>query len=176
MVLRLSNLMAGFSPRTSGFTPSAVHARFAVERLFNGFLSDDFRFSSSVIIPTVFHIHSCVVRRMDNVATRSCTSRTLLNHCRELKQYRQCTYHVKPRGLRLTIVAVWVCTLVIQHAILMRHTVLSSMTSLAPPYFITLSHKRYDFLDKIIAHKMCVLIFFASFSENFLILKNWERY
>jgi len=65
-VLQLRNLMAGFSPRMSEFTPSAVHASFAVESVFNGFLSEDFRCSSSVTIPPVFHIHSCVVRRMDN--------------------------------------------------------------------------------------------------------------
>ena len=150
-MLQFRNLMACFSPRISGFTPSAVHARFAVEKLFNGFLSEDFRISSSALISPAFHIYSCVVRRMDNGATRSCISRTLLNHCRELKQFRKRTYHVILRCLRLTIVAVWVCilALVIQHAMCMRRTILSSMICLAPPYFIMLPHKRYDFRKKL---------------------------
>jgi len=33
IVLHRRNLMVGFSPRISGFTPSAVHASFAVERM-----------------------------------------------------------------------------------------------------------------------------------------------
>ena len=38
--------------------------------------------------------------------------------------------------------------LVIQHAQYMRRIVLSSVTSLAPPYFSTLCHKRHDFREK----------------------------
>jgi hypothetical protein len=36
-------------------------------------------------------------------------------------------------------------TLVIQHAERMNHIILSSVAYLAPPYFSTVSHKRYDF-------------------------------
>jgi hypothetical protein len=42
----------------------------------------------------------------------------------------------------------------IQHATLMRHTVLLYVTCLAPPYFLT----PHDFRKKVIELKMCVLI------------------
>jgi hypothetical protein len=51
--------------------------------------------------------------------------------------------------------------LLIQHATLMHHIVLSFVVSLAPPYFLTLSHKRHDFFKRVIEHKIGVLIFSA---------------
>jgi hypothetical protein len=53
--------------------------------------------------------------------------------------------------------------LVIQHAKRMRRIILSSVGCLTLPYFSTLSHKRHDFREKIIEHKMCVLIFCTTF-------------
>jgi len=47
-----------------------------------------------------------------------------------------------------------VCIL-IQHAMRMSRTILSSVVSLALLYFPTLSHKQYDFLKKVIERKMC---------------------
>jgi len=44
--------------------------------------------------------------------------------------------------------------------------ILSSGACLARQHFTTLSHEWYDFLDKIIAHKMCVFIFSARFLKK----------
>ena len=49
--------------------------------------------------------------------------------------------------------------LIVRHATRMRHMPLSFVTSLAPSYFSTLSHKRHDFRKSVTEHKMCVLIF-----------------
>ena len=61
--------------------------------------------------------------------------------------------------------------LLIQHATRMRHIVTSFVTSLTFPHFSTLCHKRHDFWEKGIEHKMCVLIFSTTFSRTFLILR-----
>ena len=49
--------------------------------------------------------------------------------------------------------------LLIQHVTRMCHIGMSFVVPLAPPYFLTLSHKRHDFRKKVTEHKMCVLIF-----------------
>ena len=54
--------------------------------------------------------------------------------------------------------------LVIQHAKRMRRIMLSG-ASVAVPYFST-SHKRHDFREKVIGHKMSVLIFSTIFVRN----------
>jgi hypothetical protein len=53
----------------------------------------------------------------------------------------------------------------IQHAKRMRRVILSSVASLAPPHFSTLSHKGHDFffLEKVTENKVRVLIFFTTF-------------
>jgi hypothetical protein len=53
--------------------------------------------------------------------------------------------------------------LVIQHAKRMSRIILSSVVCLAVPYFSTLSHKRYDFREKVIEHQKRVLIFSTTF-------------
>ena len=63
-------------------------------------------------------------------------------------------------------------TLVIQHAKRMLRIIQPSLTSLAPPYFFTLSHKRQDFGKKFIANKMRVLSFSTSFTRNISHFKN----
>jgi hypothetical protein len=45
----------------------------------------------------------------------------------------------------------------------MRHIILSCVACLRIPYFSILSHKRHDFREKIIQHKIRVLIFSTTF-------------
>jgi hypothetical protein len=69
--------------------------------------------------------------------------------------------------------------LLIQHATLMRHVVMSFAAPRRPPHFSTLSHKRYDFRKKIIEHtsKMRVFIFCTTFVQNISrSKKNLARY
>ena len=60
--------------------------------------------------------------------------------------------------------------LVIQHAKRVRRIVSSSVAFAGLQYFSTLSDKRRDFLEQVMEHKMCVLIFSTNLSETFLIL------
>jgi hypothetical protein len=63
----------------------------------------------------------------------------------------------------------------IQHAKGMHRITLSPVDCPALPYFSTLSHKRHDFMKKVIEHKMCVLILSTILSKTFLILRRNER-
>ena len=53
--------------------------------------------------------------------------------------------------------------LAIQHAKRMRRIILSLVHRPALQYFSTFYHKRYDFREKVIEHKTCVLIFSTTF-------------
>jgi len=65
--------------------------------------------------------------------------------------------------------------LVIRHAKRMRRIILPSVDCPAVPFFSTLSHKRYDFREKVTEHKMCVLILSIISSETFLVLRRIRR-
>jgi hypothetical protein len=56
--------------------------------------------------------------------------------------------------------------LAIHHAKRMRRIILSPAACLALPYFSPLSHKRQDFREKVIEHKMSVLGFSTTFVRN----------
>jgi hypothetical protein len=56
--------------------------------------------------------------------------------------------------------------LLTQHAKHMRGIILSSVVSLAVPYFSTLSQTRHDFRKKYIEHNICNLIFSPNFVGN----------
>jgi hypothetical protein len=53
--------------------------------------------------------------------------------------------------------------LIIQHAMRMRHIILSPTACPAVPFFPTLSRQRQDLQANVLEHKMCVLIFATRF-------------
>jgi hypothetical protein len=65
--------------------------------------------------------------------------------------------------------------LLIQHATRMRHIVTSFVAPLAPPYFLTLSHKRQDIREDVTEYKICVLVFCITLFETFLVLRRFQR-
>jgi hypothetical protein len=122
------------------------------------------------------------------------------------QQDRQCTYNVTLRRIQEITVAVekhiglcvhacrsvracgyadaWACAcayvhvaLLMQHATRMRPIVTSFVAPRSTLYFSTLSHKRCDFLKKVIEHEMCVFIFSTTFVYNIShSKKNLARY
>ena len=56
--------------------------------------------------------------------------------------------------------------LVVQSTDCMRRFILSSVTCLSAIFFPTLSHKRRSFREKVVEHKMCVLICCTTFVWN----------
>ena len=66
-------------------------------------------------------------------------------------------------GARACVRACVHVALLIQHATFMRHIFSSSVASLAPLHFSTLSHKRHDFRENVTEHKMYAFTFSTTF-------------
>ena len=64
----------------------------------------------------------------------------------------------------------------VHHATCLRNIVVSFVASVAPQLSSTLSHKRHDFRENVAEHKMCVLIFYTTLSQTFLILRRIKQY
>ena len=65
--------------------------------------------------------------------------------------------------------------LLIQHARRTRNIVTLFVVPRSPPHFSTISRKRCDFRGNVFGHKICVLIFFTTFSEASPILRIIKR-
>ena len=65
--------------------------------------------------------------------------------------------------------------LVIQHAMRMWSITLPSVTCPAVQYYSTLSNKLHGVRNKVLEHKMCVLIFSTLLSETFVTLRRIDR-
>ena len=62
-----------------------------------------------------------------------------------------------------------------RHAKRMRRIILSSVATMAPPCFSTLSHKRHDLREKVVDREMCVLILATTFTETFPFARRSQR-
>jgi hypothetical protein len=80
---------------------------------------------------------------------------------------RSCNHCCRAKSVNITYSEYVFVTVVIQRAMRMRRIILSSVASLATPYFPTLSHKRRPFRKKVIEFKFVFLFSLQLLSERF---------
>jgi hypothetical protein len=95
--------------------------------------------------------------------------RHLLFSCEEDKH----KYFCRGKVVNITCYKCVTVALVIQHAV--RLCLILFVVYLAVPYFLTLSHKRQYFREKVIEYKMCLFILSSTLTETFLILRRIRR-
>jgi hypothetical protein len=82
--------------------------------------------------------------------------------------------HMCERGC--TGAGICLCICILTYPACNTRAILSPVASLAPPHFLTFSHKRHNFQKNVTKHKICVLIFSSTLFEIFLILRTiqWD--
>jgi hypothetical protein len=132
---------------------------------------------SKTYIP--FYMCSCRGQRQGYLS-RSYQRRVTANkalHVSRNNETRSCNHCCFVNAIIVTYSECVFVSLFPQSAKRMRRIILSSVASQAVSYFSTSYHKYHDVRKKVIAHKMCVLIFSTTFVWDISHFKrNWARY
>jgi hypothetical protein len=79
---------------------------------------------------------------------------------------RSHNHYCRRKAINVTYSECVYLALIIQYAVLMGRITLSSLACLADLYCCTLSHKRYNFREKVIESKICVFNLSLTFVRN----------